>query len=368
MVILSTLVSAIVESIFQFRNKRQDYFREIISRLFDDIIWRRLKGNIYGQHVRNVPKPKEELIRGQAKEEFLNVMTSVTGLKTAQVDNFSKSTFWKSEKKTERLTSIEFASRFAKTRSGKVIHSLGKEKAEIIVADLVRSFEDLSVGSTSDFRARARKWSLSVGMVLAFAINIDAFQIFKQLNSDSKIAEQVIAATSEQLDELKQSGFADEEILDTINKSIAVIGSVGLPVGRDYFPFCCASTIDQRCPINSDASNGTEQDREGKSVKRKCNYALFEPWSYHHIFWLLGVVSTGIFVGLGSPFWFQVFKRMSVAAQLVSGLSTSKKQPMSAKEEAADNAAPLYQEAVEAFILAAKAEAIFSSDDSNGVT
>ena len=363
MVILSTLVSAIVELIFQYKDKRQSYFREIISRLFDDIIWPRLEQQILSQQLPkqdngdndNPNNSSEEKTKAKkrAKDNFVNAMVSVTGLRAVKKGESSKSHFSDNEKKTESLTSVEFASRFAKTCSGKIIYTLGKEKAEVIVADLVRSFEDLSVGSTSDFRTRASKWSLAVGFVLAFSLNIDAFQLFKELNSDPKVVEQVIAATSDQIKTMQEADNADnqKEHLDTIKDTLSVVGHVGLSVGWDYFPICkpSVSVLDSRCPKQT-------------AVDEHENNNTNEPHRY--VFWLLGLISTGIFVGLGSPFWFQVFQRMSMAAQLVRGIQSPqeklKNNPGTVNQAAAD---PLqyFREPVEAYMLAAKAESILPS-------
>lgn len=353
MVILSTLVSAIIELIFHVRSKRQVYFDEIISRLFDDVIWRRFGDKLTGPHKHRVLGEK---IRKDTRKEFLKAMASVTGLKT---DNPPSRTYWEGEKKTERLTSVEFATRFAKTRSGKIIHAFKERDAEIIIADLVRSFEDLSVGSTSDFHSRARKWSLWVGFLLSFVMNIDSFQLFKQLNNDPEVAAQVIAATSKTLEKKHEPTGED---INAIKESLSLAGYAGLPIGWDYFPFCNESKVDQRC-LKDVEDEGVSNVQDGMVVSTF--YDFFNE-NHHYVFWFLGVLSTGIFVGLGSPFWFQVFQRMSVAVQLVRGLSSPKEQHSDnamAGNVTSDSLKP-FEESIAAFKLAAEAEAILSSEDS----
>ncbi len=380
MVILSTLVSAIVEWIFQLKDRRHSYFNEVMSRFFEEVIWRKLQKQIertYGTILKN------EDSLDFARKEYLKVMNSVTGLsavssskgkstsitsslfgsgsESSQIGmnrekdktnewslkkeefmrNFLKPVFWKTEKKTERLTSVEFAYRFAKTRPGKIIYSMDDYNRRVVVEDLLRRFDELSVGSTSDFRVRARKWSLWVGLFLVLTFNVDAVHLFQQLNNDPQLSKHLIAETSELLNELKESERIEPSHLEEINK--AINGIDGLAVGWEYFPHCKVFNVDK------------------DEIDNRCSAETVRDW----IIWAFGIGSTTIFVGLGSPFWFQVFQRMSVAAQLARGFTSSKSQTVNVADSKSNAAlsSPLYEEAVEAFVLSAKADAILPSED-----
>lgn len=380
MLVFSTMALVVVEVLHRFSQTREKYFAEMIEVFFEEMIWSKLS---------KLATTDADLIR--LKKEFMTVMTSVSGLVNLDIELASddddddwriqhrpavrstekapstekevkrKSAFSKltarhtvgtiRPKMTERLTTVEFTQRLARTEVGQKLLAYGEEKAKAMVLDIASQLNAISRGATSDFRQRSRKLALLASCFIAFGLNIDAIHLFKQYSQDQTLAARVveqaptaIAAYEQQqqrileLEQKLQNESADAQqavaalkdsfatARQSIEKSALSLTELGVPIGFHYYPWCRAIApdaaqkatepaparhIDERCQASSaaDATPGWQQK----------GYQIIS-----FIGWLCGVLLASILIGQGSPFWFQLFQKLSMALQLLKGVSLVK--------------------------------------------
>ncbi len=381
MLVFSTMALVVVEVLHRFNHTREKYFAEMMEVFFEEMIWNK---------VSNVNVSDADLIR--VKKEFMRVMTSVSGLVNLDIElanddddddwrlhskpaakPLTKDTPNEKEKKrksalskvttrntvgvippktTERLTTVEFTQRLARTEVGKLLLAQGKEKAKAMVIDIASQLNAISSGATSDFKQRSRKLALVASFFIAFGLNIDAIHLFKQYTQDQSLSSKVvdhapdaIAAYEQQqqrLEELEQSlkdssedakeavatlKDSFENARQSIESSALSLTELGVPIGFNYYPWC-------RPIAQSAQQNKAAVKQSNLYLDSRCNSVSDAPgtskWKQRWIAfisfvgWLCGVLLATILIGQGSPFWFQLFQKLSMALQLLKGLSLVK--------------------------------------------
>lgn len=124
---------------------------------------------------------------------------------------------------------------------------------------------------------------------IAYALNqID--QITTELSADVAAAQSMFAAANVQIDALR---------------------SAGVPIGRNYYPYCENPVLDPRCADLKPVSELTIKEMFGTRLSAG-GYVDF-------LFWLLAIGGSAALLGLGASFWFGLFARTAQAANLSSG-------------------------------------------------
>lgn len=388
MLVFSTMALVVVEVFYRFNRTREKYFAEMINVFFSDMIWKKLQGvDLSG------------FTPQQLRNDFLSIMTSVSGLVKLDLelangaDNQHDDTFEPSKQKpadsginktikdktevtakaatgayvsktTERLTTIEFAQRLARTHVGKLLLEKGEEKAKAIVLDLASQLNAISSGASADFRQRSRKASLLASAVIATALNVDAIYLFKAYTTDQALSERVIESAPAVIDAYEEqearmdtleaelnnmSEDAEQALQDLrgslednkvmLEQSASSLKELGVPIGLNYFPYC--SPVSKAATDEKDASDNIIYKKS--YADSRCRYfydngSLTGPEKLKNtgrvIAWLAGVMLAVILIGQGSPFWFQMFQKLSMALQVVKGLSLVKSKADKAMVEA----------------------------------
>jgi len=171
-------------------------------------------------------------------------------------------------------------------------------------------FEAYSAATSDYFKRRAKLFSLLVGILLAFTANIDGMRILDALMTNPQMRasfisqqeslENAFQETQARLEKLQLDMGSEtsgkqqvEELksnLDEVSSQLGSLESLGIPIGWNYFPVKSGKAIHQgwRCILD---------------------YAV----------WLLSVFITGLLIGLGAPFWFEVAQRLSEVRQAFKG-------------------------------------------------
>lgn len=413
MLVFSTMALVVVEIYYRWNRTREKYFAEMINAFFSEMIWKKLHG-----------VDKTGFTPQQLRNDFLSIMTSVSGLvkldlalangaddeldsslehskvaaaksseaavlkaaakagtNTAKTEITAKAASGSYvSKTTERLTTLEFAQRLARTKVGQLLMKKGEEKAKAIVLDLAAQLNAISAGSSADFRHRSRKASLWASAVIAIALNVDAVYLFQSYTTDQALAERVIErapaaieayetqqarmdALEQQLDDMpaeaaetfKELRQSVEKSKETVQQSATSLKELGVPIGFNYFPYC--SPISK---IDSGTTNvAGEVIYDETYADSRCEH-LFpkQPLSNMEKFknlgrllgWLVGMVLAAILIGQGSPFWFQLFQKLSSALQLLKGLSLVKSKTEQAITKAKEDEQYSPQKAVEIYL------------------
>ena len=290
-------------------------------------------------------------------------------------------------------------------------------KVEAQLDKISRKYEEFASSVTADFKRRARMWSIFIGVILAFSVNIDATRIFEAYLKDKTLTSNVIknyekfeknageaqtklkevikdvndgnsekavkelADKQKELDKLKEQkktadknkiAGVEEQISDVqkeIDKLIAQayansdvgraqqamkeagmqlhsLSVLGVPIGNSYFPHCMlinkADATTAAIQGNKKAKKGglskvsvwldkwfegttpiktkdTDSKKKGSVVNHCLTGQTKKPWLSPFIGWLLTAGITGILIGLGAPFWFDVARRIAEVRSMFNG-------------------------------------------------
>lgn len=238
---------------------------------------------------------------------------------------------------------------------------------------LARKYEEFNSAVSASFKQHAQQWSLVVGIFLAIVANVDALRIYQAYRLDPELAVAIIEKTdtlleknqaaqasideltglyiqkkelAKQIDKAKEDKddmlaqlieekaeiekkISQQSEIEQIQKTVqnakqqvTDLIDLGVPIGWDYYP---------NCPYNKEGTDPkwetsgarckdiTERQSAAKSfVSRALLTAKNDPSGF--AIWLITVVITGVFIGLGAPFWFDIAKRL---AQVRKGFQTT---------------------------------------------
>jgi hypothetical protein len=207
-------------------------------------------------------------------------------------------------KPLESLSTQDFHKRLAYTDIGKVM----KEKTEIEIDELVdslsRAYDAFGVAATDLFKRRAELISLAAGLLVAFGLNVNALRVFEQYLDDPQLRANVVAQADlisakyrESIDKSDVKGFKNgeeaEEFVKSFKEDVASLEKSGVTIGYS--------------PAAPPCSLWDKHER---------------PWPQSLLFtvlWLLGVVGTGLLIGLGGPFWFDIVRKLTEVIQVARG-------------------------------------------------
>lgn len=268
----------------------------------------------------------------------------------------------------DRLTDAEFLVRLRSSLPGQAIAALAGNRAEAVLADLKSRFDTHGLAAINLFEKRSRKWSVAVGFVLAFGINVDALFLLNSYltndelrqriiensdeivaNADSDLSElaragadmspevdklnnqvqdaaRILGSLSEasasaldqiaidglqdSIDRAKQRVDAFQGTLDTAVAAAADVSQVSAEIRgvalslTESFPV--GWTLYPNCPIDGvDPRCKSAQMSDGRGFWSGLLAVTLEDTS-GFVKWLMGTLITGLMVGLGTPFWIQI--------------------------------------------------------------
>lgn len=170
-------------------------------------------------------------------------------------------------------------------------------------------FEELSSGASESFRRHAQFTTLWFGLVLALLTNFDGLRIFEAFWADRALREAII---------VQQSRVEAPDAVD-----LSGVQTLGLPIGWDFYPGCRLPGV-----ANNDIVICKYVSENVKCIFSRealCNrlptrilhYLAGSPGD--GIAWLFRVLVTGLLIGLGAPFWFNLAKRLSQVRRMFGG-------------------------------------------------
>lgn len=184
----------------------------------------------------------------------------------------------------------------------------GETLVSAMEAELVEHF-NTSMDRVSGWFARyARAVLLAIGLVLAFAANVDTLQIVRSLSMDPLLAERVADSAAAYVDRRTDSlDVADEDQLDQqialINKNREIAETLGLPLGW----------------LEGEFARNFGRDAHADDFIKK----------------IVGLLLTGFALSFGATFWFDLLSKLvDLRASLKPGNDPVDRDKDSAKEAA----------------------------------
>ncbi|MBN1140230.1 MAG: hypothetical protein JXB25_00310 [Deltaproteobacteria bacterium] len=204
---------------------------------------------------------------------------------------------------------------------------------------LARKYEEFGSAVSAGFKHFAHFWSIAIGIGLAIGANIDGVRIFESYRTDPELAAAVIEkqpaffeSQRQAEDALKKFHAASEEVGELedirlkarqVQQQLIDLAAMGAPLGWGFYPNCpfgqgreawATASLPCRPLAKADPEKKVDESWFG-APRRILKTARHDPGGF--LIWLFTVTLTGILIGLGAPFWFDVAKRL---AQLRKGL------------------------------------------------
>lgn len=229
----------------------------------------------------------------------------------------------------ERVTVEDLLRRLA--RSPAFRDALARVEAKTLrpaLEALAAGFAHLEADASALFATRARLLSNLCGIFLALAVNVDAVRLFDHYASDpvgtAKTIAELAAARPSNGTQPQADAEAEQRIAATIDE-LRGLAAVGVPVGATFFPYCSPpagqAQFDPRC----------DRDLTGWAAFKTAIAA--QPLDA--FFWLLRVLVTGLLIGLGGPYWFDLAMALSRWREILRGLGGRNAQAAAAAQPAA---------------------------------
>jgi hypothetical protein len=256
---------------------------------------------------------------------------------------------------------------------------------------IARKYEELCSSVSARFKEHAQMYSIAIGVILALTANIDGLRIFDAYRADPRLTlsviekqesliekNQKVQAAIKSLNELylkeseKKSAIVTaekdnksskeinrlkielKEIEDNISESseiaaiqksiqnaknqISELRDLGVPIGWDYYPNCSFGKdvikLSKACPDCKDII----LENEEKTCKGfwACLLTTFKSDAAGFMVWVMKVIITGILIGLGAPFWFDVAKRLSQIRKGLKNPNASDEDRLAARDANGD--------------------------------
>ena len=269
--------------------------------------------------------------------------------------------------------------------------AVAKDAAKVEINRLARKYEEYASAVSVDFKRRAQLWSIVVGIILALAANINGVRLFEAYMGSHELTARIIGQFetiekeakgaqdnlqkvieekggegtedfSSQIKEKRKTIFilsqrrasADhaqkteerakldmkietlekevdalvvkhyaaseagkaQQAVDNAVQNLRSLAELGVPIGWKYFPHCVVfkwmSGEDKMiCLEGVDKSNSNHLE-----------------WFLKWISWFVVTVLTGMLIGLGAPFWFDVAKRLAAVRGMFGGTKSTEERLM----------------------------------------
>lgn len=341
---LATVVTASIEVGFRFLALRGKHLQKLVHRIGSEVVAPALGMD-----------PERD--RGLVEKFIVNIVEN-PGLpfteeqKKKVVDPKEGSPY----RAYESVSVEHVLRRLAELEPVEALLARGTEEAEALLDRTARKFAEFGSAASTRFRRNARMWSLVTGIVVALVLNADGVRILEAFRNDPKLTATVIensddllAEASKAIDQAKvgkdaqagsvrlgertgesattASGPASssknaqdpiallEKRIASVQAAAATLPGLGVPLGNEYYP---------HCGISLKLGALTEEDLD-LSPDPLCRVwvpdedAHKEPWGWHFFRWLVSVLVTGLLIGLGGPFWFDLAQRVASIRQAFHG-------------------------------------------------
>ncbi len=342
MVVFSTIVTVAVEAVHKLFCLRRSGMDEMLRSLYDGAIGPRL-ANLNGDPGAS-PEDANPAKVSRAAQRFARDAT--------ESHSFAgKGRWWwlrnipllnlLFQRRFERLTTLQFAEQMARTEAGRTLLKTDRDTQRAVLGAVAYEFERFGDAQSDYFRRRAKVLSVAVGLVVAASLNLDAVALFRSLYSNPDAAQGVLAAVdTEQLNTLAASAQqktqalaaspvaeegqpqADTAAIDNLESDIetltsevkelraaaASMSTLEVAYGAGIFPYCRAeagAARDSRC--------GDTLGYGGlwTAEQRAALAARLQSSAGDTAVWLLSLAGMAGLLGLGAPFWFNLFRKLA---------------------------------------------------------
>ncbi|MEO0466231.1 MAG: hypothetical protein AAF216_06785 [Pseudomonadota bacterium] len=332
MAVLSTITSVITESFHKVLSLRSGGLKRMMFALYED--------GFLDAGAARVPEALRSESREQRKQRtaaakaFADAMTRIPTKHRGFVERIASRlpVIRLFARRYNSLSKIEFVEQFAGTQEGQALLDRDRSHIERELGVLAYQLDRYGSAQSSIFGMRAKFISSMAALGFVIAANVNALSIYQHLASSDDAVSAALAGlgvSTEQtnpvaelqatLDSVQTSldeGNFNTENVQSFETQLASVGgqldglrAVGIPIGRDFFPYCkqpafsgaqdfLAGQIDPLCQAMAD-----------ENTNRSVLSRIF--LTQHGFLWIGSMIGTAGLLGLGAPFWFNIFASLS---------------------------------------------------------
>jgi hypothetical protein len=378
MALMSTIVAVVIEAAINLLGMRSRGLKALLAQYYRDAVAPRL--------------PAGSGLRGNNAEAraFASEVTS----NPARLPGAMRS----GARRYNRLTVRQLIEQLARTPAGQAFLKLPDSQLKPHLEALSYEFDRFSEGARDFFTRRTRNTGVTIALILAFGLNVDALRLYRVLATDGDTRDRVVAlmadvqvanANIEQAVAQREAGRpaapppttlefgqdprtgaeltaeqAEQQLRENerrIDELLTLLANMSIPIGVTQYPYCSRyspllghvvegeAVFDGRCkrvrqyeqaldaaagaPVaaRSDPDEGPSAD-EVQSVRDSIgglapllSWVGGEPaarWIVlrthpDSLLWVFSVLIAGGMIGLGAPFWFNVYRRLGLLIPIV---------------------------------------------------
>jgi hypothetical protein len=304
LLLLSTLASMLVEIIFKSLNMR----KKDLQLMLKNYLLKHLTQEVVSWHNSTGAKFSTQ----NTKESTQNTSTEKNNISPTdpEISQAVSALVYQilPEKAKERLTATEFMHRLGETELGKTFYDKSGNQLNDALTYLVNKYEEAGNATSRLFRTKSFWLTGIIGVVIAFILNVNIFSLGSDYASNQKLrlsminkAENIETMATIQMHRIENSEPNDKASVAEIKQSLGEfkaqlkeVNTYGIPMGYG----------EGRTPNQLFAETFQINNED-------VNSALSA------FIWFISTTLTGVLIGLGSPFWFDVVKKLSVVREYV---------------------------------------------------
>lgn len=345
MMVFSTVVAVLVESAHMVLRLREKGLRRFMEVIYKQVVCPRFSLD---------PAGVDEFVRAMTTSRFEPADGQATAIKrlVPRLVNAGE---------LKNLATVHFIERLPETAAGRRLVAetvpRGRAELEAVLRELARKYEEIGASATEYFARRAKLVSVTVAVGLAFALNINAVQLFESVLTDKEMRAALIARG----EAMAQNGAREPTAADAASPSSADAASAAASAA------------------NADAAANAEQLAQHAAAIRAELATLRKeavPFGWEHapwrsdewrnnadpmvrggwlVQWMLSVLLAGVLIGLGGPFWFDAFRKLSMLTGVTRGVRTARRGSTGERRDA-EAAAARTGDYVQVFETAARGQ------------
>jgi hypothetical protein len=350
---LATVVSVLVEILHRALLLRTKGLNQMLSAYYDKVLAPRLAGAA-PVDAQGRPIPAQAL-----KQNMIDtlvdsaIQNEIVGTWVGRKLHFVFGPLTANTK----VTTEEFLLRLPQTDAFQALKGRAQAQVEQQLTELAVKYDEYGRAISDYFKRRAQVVSILIGILLGVFANIDGLRIYQGFVNDPVLREQIIAklpewesriatapppagepkknaepqkpggpgspaaapaeATRAQIDEVKAS-------LERVSGDLATLAGMGLPIGWDRYPNCLQkepASLDGRCRNALSHIQSACPDAAACSTTWSSVWATARVDKNEFLTWLFAAIVTGVLIGLGGPFWFDVARKLSQVTSSLRGKS-----------------------------------------------
>jgi len=258
-----------------------------------------------------------------------NDNTSVPDMVTQFVDE---------AKRKHTITTVQFIERLAATDAGKEIAKYGQQELTVLVSHIGRRYDTFCEAATQSFKKKSEMYTMIISVIMALVFNINVVTLGNTFIENRSLTNELVAQTNVIVEraELQQKNLqklldtdiqpdemstgALQESLNRLRESYQGMERMQLPIGwsRRSLHFFELEAAKLGCGYKSSESDfPIDKCKDSQQL----NF-----WAIAGISWIITTLITGLLIGLGGPFWFDIVKQISVFRTALSSATTDKNQ------------------------------------------